>query len=93
MTGGSLEPASFDASLVPRISSFLTIGTITPRPTRSDGFANAPSGALPCGNWMTARSSFFSSAPSCRSAAATTTGCVGALACLAGLLLTKRIVA
>ncbi len=48
MTGGSPEPASFEASLAVRIGSFLTIGTIRPRPTISSACANAPSGALPC---------------------------------------------
>ena len=37
---------------------------------------NAPSGAWPAGNGTTFRSSALSSAPSCRSALATTTGCV-----------------
>ena len=50
MTGGSPAPASFDASLAGRIGSFLTMGTMRPRPTISSGLTNAPSGAWPSGN-------------------------------------------
>ena len=50
ITGGSPEPASFDASLALRIGSFLTIGTISAAADDFVGFANVPSGVLPCGN-------------------------------------------
>ena len=47
ITGGSPEPASFDASLALRIGSFLTIGTITPRPTTSSALGERALGRLP----------------------------------------------
>ena len=48
-----------------------------------------PSGACPAGKLTTVRSSFFSSAPSCRSAAATTTGWVAIAAVCAGWFCTR----
>ncbi len=49
MTGGRPAPASFDASLAARIGSFLTTGTIRPRPSSSAGCEKVPSGAVPLG--------------------------------------------
>jgi hypothetical protein len=67
-----------------RTGSFFTSGAISPRPTISDGCANVPSGAWPAGKFTTVRSSFFSSDPSCRSAAATTTAWVATSAVRTG---------
>jgi hypothetical protein len=90
MIGGSPAPASFDASLAGSTGSFFTSGEITPRPMRSFVLEKAPSGAPPCGNWTTRRSSALSSAPSCKSVAATTTAVV-CMFCGAGAWLVTRL--
>src|SRR5687767_7933429 len=92
MTGGSPAPASFEASLPVRIGSFLTTEMIRPRPTSSFACEKVPSGAWPAGKLTTVKSSFFSSAPSCRSAAATTTGWVATAAVFTGWFWTRLYV-